>query len=565
MKYSKAAVIIHAFFVRVNNVFASSFHNDVVRRSNNTRRRVSKRKDLQNAILSRVVPLEGHPQEIALRASLGEEGKTAPVPAFLTRQLEDGGDDAYEYDFEIAEYSLKFSRCQTIKSYSDNAAATEGQEDVLVAQNFVVFRLCPSDTCSYKYKFGCRSNYGQYIMLLADYLGIMNAYLENQNEAYCEYCAECFNNDRKVRRRLDEDAEEDENGNDDAYENEEENDDAYENEEENDDGNENEEENDDGGENDDAYANDDEEGNDDGENQGDDDNAEEDEEDDNNGDDAYAEEDEDEDAEDEEDDAGDDNYNFCSGACNNYDDYYSKCEYEEGNYAVDYADWFECTQMEDNNGDNYYIMAHCASESDSSVDIAIGIFSDAYCTVSLGGTELAASYSGYNFNTAGMQDYYPEDCVTCNATALNSMYEDDDGDNDGINDLCTNIYQYSGQCNNMMQDGDNYNNNDGDSCIFIENVLSGKYDDVGEIYLDNSEYLNQDKYYIGKEAVVTSGQKAVLAMFIILTGIFAVWSANLHRMILTKVPWKPRRKNHDDLLDGSEDYSRSGSYEGAMA
>uniref|UniRef100_A0A7S1FXE5 Replicase polyprotein 1a n=1 Tax=Corethron hystrix TaxID=216773 RepID=A0A7S1FXE5_9STRA len=393
MRWTKAAAFFFALCVGSNYV-AASFTKDVISGSSDERRRVLRRKELHNIILKYAQPLSGHPQESKLRASFGDSSRT--LPSFMARRL-DEEDDAINFD--IAEYSLKFSKCQTIKSYSDDAVE-EGYEDVLVAQNFVVFRLCPTQSCSSSSNLGCKQDYGEYIMMLADYLEIMNEYLENRKEAYCDFCADCFDNDDEERRRLKnhrrklEEADQDEDQDEDENNEEADDEQADDDEEDNDDN----ADNDDGGDNDeddDEEDNDDE--NDDGDNdgEGDDDEQNEDEEDDDANDDEDDENDDDEENDDEEDDeedddqdeddyvaAGDDNVNgddgnnYCN-VCGDYDTYAAKCEDEDrdddyGNAAVEYADWFECTQIDIDDGLERYGMATCAE--DTGYAIAIKLF-----------------------------------------------------------------------------------------------------------------------------------------------------------------------------------------------
>jgi len=537
-------VVLMALFTAEFGVDASNFQKDVVRKSEKKVRRTSSRVELQNAIFGHLHPLEGHPQELEVRTALGKEGFSIPN---FRRHLEDGDDVYGGYGFDISSFSLKLARCQTIKMYSDDAAQ-EGQSDVLVAKNFVVFRLCPSDYCNDDYNLGCKKNYNQYIMPLPDYLEFMQEFLENQKEAYCEYCEECFDDDerrkvRKVKRKLDE-------GNDDGAE-------------ENDD-----EENEDQDEENDDQAEDDEDG-DDEEDDDENDDEEDDEEDD--------EDDEDDDEDDEDEDdadgddgddanqnddavAGDDVYDAACNVCDQ-DTYDEKCYEGDDDYKVDYEDWFECTQIDINNDDDsdneYYAMAHCSGESDTSISVAL--FSDEYCTNLLGGSDIASNITGIAFDEYGMEDYYSGSCVTCNATELNADYEEEgqDDDGDGINDLCANVYEDSAQCN--MQANDDDYNEESDVCLFIESVLSGTYDSSGDIYLSSGSNNGGNSIFSASQ-----DQKIALGALVVLTFIMATWAIKLHMSIMTKVPWKPRHKNNDKLLD-DDNYDRDGEKDGAMA
>ena len=98
----------------------------------------------------------------------------------LIRKLE--GDDAYEVD--LSGYSVKFQKCQFVKSYDDDLAADEDAESVLATRRFVVFRLCP-DSCS-----SCSYNYGEYLVDLETYL---QASIDYQKDVQQEMCNTCQN------------------------------------------------------------------------------------------------------------------------------------------------------------------------------------------------------------------------------------------------------------------------------------------------------------------------------------------------------------------------------------
>jgi len=203
-------------------------------------------------------------------------------------------------------------------------------------------------------------------------------------------------------------------------------------------------------------------------------------------------------------------------------------------------------------------MAHCSDESDATISVAL--FSDQYCTNLVGGTDVASNITGIAFNEYGMEDYYPESCVTCNATELNAQYEEEgqDNDDDGINDLCANIYQGSAQCNMQGNNDDDYND-DSAICLFIESVLSGSYDSSGDIYLNNKSSESG-----GGNGDVGEYEKIVLAALVFMTVAMAIWAIKLHMSIMTKIPWKPRYSNKEKLLD-DDTYDRDGAKEGTMA
>ena len=70
----------------------------------------------------------------------------ATVIRGLQEQEEQNAEAAYQVD--ISSYSIKFQKCQFVKSYDDNLAMNEDSESVLATKRFVVFRLCPNHSCS---------------------------------------------------------------------------------------------------------------------------------------------------------------------------------------------------------------------------------------------------------------------------------------------------------------------------------------------------------------------------------------------------------------------------------
>eukprot|EP00815_Leptocylindrus_aporus_P004594 CAMPEP_0116067928 /NCGR_PEP_ID=MMETSP0322-20121206/11360_1 /TAXON_ID=163516 /ORGANISM="Leptocylindrus danicus var. apora, Strain B651" /LENGTH=463 /DNA_ID=CAMNT_0003554947 /DNA_START=15 /DNA_END=1406 /DNA_ORIENTATION=+ len=128
------------------------------------------------------------------------------VVANQNRKLDEDIDDDY-YGFDMTEFSLKYTRCQVIKTFSEEAAANNYQ-NVMVSENLVIFRLCPANTCSANRRSGCSSNFGQYILPLEDYLYYMTEYKEAKEKHYCQWCQKCIANQN--RRKLDAAADEDE-------------------------------------------------------------------------------------------------------------------------------------------------------------------------------------------------------------------------------------------------------------------------------------------------------------------------------------------------------------------
>lgn len=122
--------------------------------------------------------------------------------ARVLRGLEENADqEAYQVD--ISSYSVKFEKCQFVKSYDDDLAQNEDSDTVLATKRFVVFRLCPNHSCS-----SCNYGYGEYIIDLETYLEATVDYQKQVQQAMCNACAECGNgNDQQADQEVEEEAE----------------------------------------------------------------------------------------------------------------------------------------------------------------------------------------------------------------------------------------------------------------------------------------------------------------------------------------------------------------------
>jgi hypothetical protein len=115
------------------------------------------------------------------------------------RRLNDAEEEEYEVD--ISGYAVKFEKCQFVKSYSDDMAEDEEAGTVLATQRFVVFRLCPNNSCG-----SCNYNYGEYMVDLETYLEATIQYQQELQEEMCNQCDENCQQDEEEeedgRRKL---------------------------------------------------------------------------------------------------------------------------------------------------------------------------------------------------------------------------------------------------------------------------------------------------------------------------------------------------------------------------
>ena len=90
--------------------------------------------------------------------------------------------------YKMSDYSSKFIRCQSIKSYSSDDSNT-----FVFNEDYIIVRLCPMTGCNSNFYFGCSSNFVDYLLRLSDYLEI----LQNRQQ-WCKECKRCSTDDNKL-------------------------------------------------------------------------------------------------------------------------------------------------------------------------------------------------------------------------------------------------------------------------------------------------------------------------------------------------------------------------------
>jgi len=99
------------------------------------------------------------------------------------RRLNDAEEEEYQVD--ISGYAIKFEKCQFVRAYTDEMAEDEEAGTVLATQRFVVFKLCPNNSCG-----SCNYNYGEYMVDLETYLEATVEYQQELQEEMCNMCDE---------------------------------------------------------------------------------------------------------------------------------------------------------------------------------------------------------------------------------------------------------------------------------------------------------------------------------------------------------------------------------------
>lgn len=88
----------------------------------------------------------------------------------------------------LADFSIKYAGCSALTSFVES----DDGSYPFVNQNFVSYRLCPSESCADDTWQGCKSQYGEYMMNLEDFLNIQQDYLDEEFEYYCNFCEQCM-------------------------------------------------------------------------------------------------------------------------------------------------------------------------------------------------------------------------------------------------------------------------------------------------------------------------------------------------------------------------------------
>uniref|UniRef100_A0A7S3Q0N2 Uncharacterized protein n=1 Tax=Chaetoceros debilis TaxID=122233 RepID=A0A7S3Q0N2_9STRA len=96
----------------------------------------------------------------------------------------------------LNDFSIKYAGCSSLTSFyipedGNNDDGDGAAQNPFTANNYVSYRLCPSETCQDNSWSGCKSEYGEYMMDMSEFLATQQDYVDEEFEAYCTYCANC--------------------------------------------------------------------------------------------------------------------------------------------------------------------------------------------------------------------------------------------------------------------------------------------------------------------------------------------------------------------------------------
>ena len=119
--------------------------------------------------------------------------------------------------------------------------------------------------------------------------------------------------------------------------------------------------------------------------------------------------------------------------------------------------------------------------------------------------------------------------------------------------MCKELYYGSAKCNANFKDKLNTYKSENQAateqlvCNFITNIVTSQYDEYGNIYVSNRDYYAQK--YFKNEVVkdIFETQILCLCSSILLCMFLLIYACYLHRAIMRKAPWRPRRGGTEAL------------------
>lgn len=482
----------------------------------------------QQALWERSMPVKGSIQS-TIQRFLGRQ-KNRGLDNYYNDDYVDDNNQAAAYDdddlynnqdqssIDLTSYSLKYVGCQNVHTWSDYNVYSNLDSPLKLFQ-FVILRLCPSDTCNPYNSYGCHYHYGEYLLPLDDYLQIVSSTHVAQINEYCSVCEACLNYEPPTQSPTaaptmssttaaptvsadDFYAAVDDDDNDFYYANS-----NYYN-----------------------YGNR------------------------------------------KLDNYGYGNYNYDDVVVNDdgyYTDDYSNlqtpyyiqnnvCIFESVcenyvNHCAQYdttsqPDYFTCTQTDTGS----YVGPHCGTNGHT---IELGLFADNTCDTYL------KSMSSGNY-----QLYYAKDCLECNYKESFGLIDDNAYDYDATNNpMCSALFESSAQCHENVKDGSAlaYDNADGNAaqndnnvCTFVESLLENNYDETGEVYIqEDFEYQNwkRGSEYTKLFRKASVGQ--LLGLFVSMGTCFGLlgYAVYLHKKLLFRKPWIPPKSVFPSSPDPDDD------------
>eukprot|EP01082_Thalassiosira_pseudonana_P000803 g1268.t1 g1268 contig10:1742719-1744061(+) len=303
-------------------------------------------------------------------------------------------------------------------------------------------------------------------------------------------------------------------------------------------------------------------------------------------------------------------------------DYHQQCyEYDTcmiyenlcgGEPDDEFSEYFECTQVESNNGQIAYVGPHCGGDG---YTVQLGVYSDEYCNEYIGdGVNIAkfvedaeedslleyVSGTVKEINEQSLYSPYPEMimlpeygfCIPCREAdqayereRKYSNNDDDDAINSDevdVNELCTNLYMVSARCDEHYRSWTNKYKQNHDlstiqdlSCDFIDSVVVGNYDEMGFVQLSEQDVSNPSRimgmlqgnmyaeeygHYVTE---VSPLQIAGLVASLLALVLLGAWAVALRKSLSNGTAgWRPRRGVSSDSVDKTDEVMMNRSESG---
>ena len=257
--------------------------------------------------------------------------------------------------------------------------------------------------------------------------------------------------------------------------------------------------------------------------------------------------------------------NYQQNMQNNY--YESNYNYQEQQQNKnELYQFLECSEYENEYGQQFFVGPHCGSDH---YTISLGVFSDENCVNYVGETISLSKVLGYGYDDESFF-HLPHECISCDGA---QQFEDDEQryqemytgwgvygeyveapneEFDDIVGMCAALFERSAQCNIHMNNYGTMSNYmdkidlafEQRYCAFIDNIVYGTYDEMGEIKLkadtfDFNDWRNPDQY---KKLKMPAGQAIGLALSILLVVALSALAFITQRSLTRKgTPWRPRR------------------------
>jgi len=258
------------------------------------------------------------------------------------------------------------------------------------------------------------------------------------------------------------------------------------------------------------------------------------------------------------------NYNNNNNGNYNYQSQYDYQEAQEN--KNDLYQFLECSEYVNEYGQQFFVGPHCGSDH---YTISLGVFSDENCVDYVGETVSLSKVLGYGYDDESFF-HLPHECISCDGA---QQFEDDEqryqemytgqgvygeyveAPNEEFDDvvgMCAALFERSAQCNIHMNNYDVMSKYMDDLdiafeqryCAFIDNIVYGTYDEMGEIKLkaetfDFNDWRNPEQY---KKMKMPAGQAIGLALSILLVVALSALAFITQRSLTRRgTPWRPRR------------------------